>query len=173
MYRYRVGIRPLSTYEKSIFFGTKIGCNMFDLKHYCILLDDDIFEYGPDGYKRRRCVGQHSEFDWYEKDISGTTNVSPNELEEKIKSCYQKYSDFDLDVDGVEHYYYKGWTAKEYDGSAHNCQHFVQFCLHCIGSSQSIDTFSCSSKWNSIDDHWVSSSNRNYNNAGESGCCVF
>ena len=83
MYRYRVGIRPLSTYEKSIFFGTKIGCNMFDLKHYCILLDDDIFEYGPDGYKRRRCVGQHSEFDWNEKDISGTTNVSPNELEEK------------------------------------------------------------------------------------------
>ena len=174
MYKYRVGIRPLNSYEKSIFNRYKIGCDAFDFKHYCLLLDDDIFEFGPEyGYRRRRGVGQDSEFDWYEKDISGTTNVSPNELEEKIKEGYQKYSDFDLDVDGVEYYHYRGWTAAEYDFSAHNCQHFVQFCLHCIGSSQSINTFSCTSKWNRNGDHWANKSNRRNNNLDGGGCITF
>lgn len=64
MYKYRVGIRPLSSYEKSFFDGNKIGCNTFDLKHYCLLLGGDIFEYSPEyGYRRRREAGLDSEFD--------------------------------------------------------------------------------------------------------------
>ena len=175
MYRYRVGIRPLSSYEKSMFNRNKFGCDTFDLKHYCLLLDDDIFEYGPEyGYRRRRGDGQDSEFNWYEKDISGRTNVSPNELEQKIKEGNQKYSEFDFDVDGVVHYYYKGWTASEYDFSAHNCQHFVQFCLHCIGSSECIDTVSCSSKWNRNGiDHWSNNTNMRNNNLDGDGCITF
>lgn len=174
MYEYRVGTRPLSSYEKSIFNRNNIGMDTFDLKHYCLLLDNDIFEYSPEyGYRRRIGDGQHSEFDWYEKNISGTTNVSPNELEEKIKEGNQKYYQFDFDVDGVEHYYYRDWTASKYDFKVHNCQHFVQFCLHCIGSSQSIDTYSCSSKWNKNGDRWSNRSNMRNNNLDGGGCITF
>lgn len=139
------------------------------------IVDRDIFEYSPEyGYRRRRGAGLDSEFNWYEKNISGTTNVSPNELEQKIKEGKQKYFEFDRDVDGVEHYFYKGWTSSEYSFDSHNCQHFVQFCLYCIGSSQSIDTFSCSKKWNTNKiDHWANESNMRKNNIEGEGCITF
>lgn len=77
-----------------------------------------------------------------------------------------------MDVEGVEHYFYKGWTASEYSFEVHNCQHFVQFCLHHIGSSQSIDTFSCSKRWNANGrDHWANESNMRNNNIN--GCITF
>ena len=78
--------------------------------HVCLLLGDDIFEYGDEGYARHKNIGKTSEYDWNNNfEIEGVTKVSPDELEEKI---IQKNE----------------WIKDKYDKITHNCHRFIKFC---------------------------------------------
>jgi len=113
-YKFRVGTRNLP-------IGT----------HACILVDNDIFEYGvvPEGkdkkinktYIRNRNVGQDPAYNWdfLGERLHGQTNVSPDELESEILKC-------------------KKWESGRYSLLFHNCHDFVQFCLLKLGCSKSM-----------------------------------
>ena len=91
----------------------------FDAYHYCLLLENNIIEYEPDGIKKRLKVGKISDFIW---NFNGTTNTSFKELEQILK---------DTDED---------WSGEAYKPKKHNCQHFVNFCLEKIGVKERIIT---------------------------------
>lgn len=87
IFRFRVGVRPLSA------FGGKILASA-DVTHAAFLINRDLFEYGNNGTKensswtRQRDVGRDEQFDWDEvgEALSGTTKVSPDMLEERIRN---------------------------------------------------------------------------------------
>ena len=98
MYRYIVGTGDVSIAG----FVVRGG-------HFVLLLENDIFEYGINGYARHRNIGRDPRYIWHELD-SGVTAISPNTLEDLIRN------------DG-------SWTASEYILLDHNCQDFVIWCL--------------------------------------------
>ena len=78
-------------------------CDDLGAVHVCLLLGNDIFEYGDKGYFRHKNVGKTSEYDWDNNfEIEGETKVSPDELEAKINEN-------------------KEWIADNYDEITHNC----------------------------------------------------
>ena len=85
-------------------------CDDLDAVHVCLLLGDDIFEYGDEGYARHKNVGKTPEFDWNRNfDIIGETKINPDELEEKIIKSNE-------------------WIKDKYDANTHNSHNFVKFC---------------------------------------------
>ena len=114
MYRYRVGVRNLRGSLGS--FGSS------GAKHACFLLDEDLFEYDKNGYKRYVGVGGDDGYDWDSigNALNGTTYVSPDKLETAIKKS------------GI-------WTGEEYNVFSHNCQDFVRFCLLAVGCHKSME----------------------------------
>ena len=84
--------------------------------------------FKEEGYIRRKGVGRDPNFDWNEigDALNGTTYVSQDELEEKIKKS-------------------KLWNNGKYDIFTHNCHDFVKFCLEAIGcpKSMAIKKFPC------------------------------
>lgn len=91
----------------------------FDAYHYCLLLENNIIEYEPDGIKKRLKVGKISDFIW---NFNGTTNTSFKELEQILKDPGED------------------WSGEVYKPKKHNCQHFVNFCLEKIGVKERIIT---------------------------------
>ena len=66
-------------------------CDDLGAVHVCLLLGNDIFEYGDKGYFRHKNVGKTSEYDWDNNfEIEGETKVSPDELEAKINENKKK-----------------------------------------------------------------------------------
>ena len=89
-------------------------CDDLDAVHVCLLLGDDIFEYGDEGYARHKNVGKTPEFDWNRNfDIIGETKINPDELEEKIIKSNE-------------------WIKDKYDANTHNSHNFVKFCCDII-----------------------------------------
>jgi hypothetical protein len=139
MYNYSVGERDLDSRIKHVTCSVKT----FDIKHFCFLLDRDIFEYGPNNYIRRVNVGKISEFEWDSKGIYGTTNVSPDDLHsmierEKFTTIKVKHDTDDcwcLEESSVR------WIDNNYNAFRNNCQSFVQFCLDKVHSGKSLNTF--------------------------------
>ena len=107
------GVNIVNTMEKV--------CDDIGALHVCLLLGDDIFEYGGDnGYERHRNVGRTEEFNWKENfEIEGETVVSPDELDEKIIKSNE-------------------WLKEKYDEIAHNCHSFIKFCCDIIEPDPSI-----------------------------------
>ena len=107
------GVNIVNTMEKV--------CDDIGALHVCLLLGDDIFEYGGDnGYERHRNVGRTEEFNWKENfEIEGETEVSPDELDEKIIKSNE-------------------WLKEKYDEIAHNCHSFIKFCCDIIEPDPSI-----------------------------------
>ena len=106
------GVKALETIE-SVFDQT-------GALHVCLLLGDDIFEYGDEGYARHKNVGKTSEYDWNNNfGIEGVTKVTPDELEEKIIQTNE-------------------WVKDKYDKIIHNCHTFVKFCCDIIEPDPSI-----------------------------------
>ena len=91
------------------FFNIQI-LSTYVFSHAGLLLEDDVFDYGPE-YHRRNVEECRNNFRF---DISGYpegyTSVSPDELNDRI-----------ID-DG-------SWTADNYRLLTHNCHDFVEFCL--------------------------------------------
>lgn len=102
----------ISGYNFSLYFFDK-----FQAKHVCFLLNRDLFEYGPNGWSRRKEIGRDPNYDWDSLGgkLNGTTYTSPNELEKYIKQSNE-------------------WEGDEYNFMNHNCQDFVKFCLNCCGA---------------------------------------
>lgn len=93
------------------------------INHACLLLNEDIFEYGANSpnnydktYERHRNVDKNQTgYNWNElSDLNGLTRKSPDNLEEKIINSRQ-------------------WGKGTYDPLSHNCHNFIQFCLKEIG----------------------------------------
>ena len=137
MYHYEIGERVLNL-PKII----SNNAEKYDGKHFCFLLDEDIFEYGKNSVIRRKNVGKISEFEWNVRNITGYTNVSPDELEQKIKN--EKKEEIVLDADPDQFWLdtctVDKWSRSNYDPFLHNCQNFVQFCLKAVGSNASFET---------------------------------
>ena len=123
-YEYRIGVCALRGQNKGTSIpGLRHPLSFIGINHHCLLLENDIFEYGKKGYKRRRNVGMIKDYDWYRKPIIaynedaqvfiGRTNVSPDDLEEIIDDSNK-------------------WTDDEYDFMSHNCQNFVRWCINQI-----------------------------------------
>ena len=130
-YTFRVGIKelnirleklkgPKKPNDKNI--GGKALKNI-GYTHACLLLDNDLFEYGANcnetkekTYERHKDAGRDISFDWNELGdaMNGTTNISPNELEEAIINS-------------------KKWEKGHYNFAKHNCHDFVKFCLTKLG----------------------------------------
>ena len=122
-----VGVRNLSIFKDK----EEIKPN----NHACILVDNDLFEYGeiPENeenkikvnktFIRHRGVGKAPEFDWdyLGKDLNGKTFISPVMLE------------LEINIDGQ-------WDEGHYDILDHNCHDFVLFCLYKLGCSTDIIT---------------------------------
>ena len=94
--------------------------------HACLLLDNDIFEYGVDTdsngkrkYSRHKNVDKSfkNQFDWDYLDKKGITQMSPDELEKEIIANGK-------------------WESGHYWLLFHNCHDFVQFCLKKMGCSK-------------------------------------
>ena len=95
-------------------------CDDLGAKHVCILVDNDIFEYGDEGYFRHKNVGKTSEYNWEDNfEITGETEVSPDKLDEKIIKSNE-------------------WLKDKYDIITHNCHSFVKFCCDIIEPDPSI-----------------------------------
>ena len=113
-YRFIVGVRDLAIVGPLL--------SPFGGNHACLLLDEDIFEYGTEKtkkikkYQRHKKVGKVNYFDWdyLGKTLNGIARVSPDELENYIKK------------DG-------NWGPGHYNLFSHNCHDFVSFCLKQIG----------------------------------------
>lgn len=120
-YKYRIGSRALLGHN----IGTSIPgerqvLNVFGINHHCLLLDNDIFEYGDGGYARHRDIGKDPNYTWERVPIRymqgrihiciDQTDVSPDELDDIIYNSGE-------------------WTADEYDFMNHNCQNFVRWCI--------------------------------------------
>ena len=48
-----------ATYKSVLLFT-----DVYQAKHVCILLNKDLFEYGPDGWHRHVDVGRDNKYDW-------------------------------------------------------------------------------------------------------------
>lgn len=120
-YEYRIGSRALLGQN----IGTSIPgerhlLNAVGINHHCLLLANDLFEYGERGYARHRNVGKDPNYTWERIPIrymQGTvcihidkTDVSPDQLDDIIYSSGE-------------------WTADKYDFMTHNCQNFVRWCI--------------------------------------------
>lgn len=107
IYKFRVGTKDIGGFE----LIRPMGYN-----HACLLLNEDIFEYGPQGYERHKNVGRDPSFDWFELGniLNGTTRITPDQLERAILN------------DG-------SWIPERYVALTHNCHNFVGFCLDRIG----------------------------------------
>ena len=122
IYRFRVGVRNLGGSGSSgsgQSTGSSSGSSGFN--HACFLINKDLFEYGTganQNYVRRKNVGRDPSFNWDElgEALNGTTKVSPDELEKKIKNSNQWNGK--LNKDG----------KNDYKMLEHNCHDFVQFC---------------------------------------------
>lgn len=102
MYRYIGGTGNVATFNENI--GILDG-------HHVLLLDNDIFEYGTQGYARLRNVGKDPKYRWSNNGLpSGVTSCSPDYLEDIIV-------------------YEGSWTADQYKLLTHNCQHFVKWAI--------------------------------------------
>ena len=79
--------------------------------------------FKKEGYMRRSGAGREPQFDWDEvgEALNGTTKVSPDQLEKKIKDS-------------------KLWNNGKYDIITHNCHDFVKFCLLAVGCPESMCT---------------------------------
>lgn len=117
IYRFRVGIKNI---------GNAIGpflAKALHMNHACLLLNEDIFEYGANSdksYERHKNVGRDSSYDWDTlSSLSGKTKVSPDSLEKAIQN------------DGT-------WGPGYYWATDHNCHDFVRFCLDRIGCPSSM-----------------------------------
>lgn len=89
-------------------------CDRIGALHVCLLLGNDIFEYGDEGYVRHKNVGKTSEYNWDDNfEIKGTTKVTPDELDKKIIKSNE-------------------WIKDKYDEITHNCHSFVKFCCDII-----------------------------------------
>ena len=113
-YKFRVGVRDLVSSNKNVPILGLFGAN-----HACLLLNEDIFEYGvleTKEYVRHKKVGKIKLFDWDHlgETLNGISRISPDKLEEEIKK------------DG-------NWGPGHYNFVFHNCHHFVIFCLKAIG----------------------------------------
>ena len=118
IHRFRVGVTTLRS------SGGGDLLYLFGFNHCCLLLDDDVFEYGADesrSYERRRGVGRDVRYDWFQLGdyLNGTTKVSPDALERTIRNSGE-------------------WGPGHFDFEEHNCYDFVQFCLRAIGCPESM-----------------------------------
>lgn len=107
-YFFQVARRPLHYIPLS-------GCSarMSDTyNHHALFYDDEIFEFGPEGFQRRKNYhcGDVTEYTLY-MDIKGYSTLSPNELERKIRDNGRFLYPSDYKVQG------------------NNCQDFIIFCL--------------------------------------------
>lgn len=130
VYRFRVGLKPLDAWAQNTIEGIEffkanpkyffnIDSNVKPHEkpsHAAFLLGTDLFEYGPEGYKRRKNVGRDQSFDWDKlgNKVNGKTYVTPDELENLIKNSHE-------------------WNGK-YNILNHNCHHFVKWCLENVGA---------------------------------------
>jgi hypothetical protein len=117
VYKFRVGVDFFEGLKKKFGdLGARISGVIEKSSHACFLINKDIFEYDPKGFRRRKDVGRDPNFDWDHlgDKVNGTTYVSPDELEEKLNS--------------------KGWGPGTYNVLSHNCHHFVQECLSIVGA---------------------------------------
>lgn len=105
-----------ATYKGALLFA-----DVYQAKHVCILLNRDLFEYGPDGWQRHEDIGRDSKYDWdaLGTALNGTTYVSPDRLETAIENSGE-------------------WEGSKYHFTEHNCQSFVQFCLRALGCPESM-----------------------------------
>ena len=122
VYRWRVGTTDVS--------GPIIGfrpirktLRAIGITHWAILIDRDLFEYGPKGWSRHEDVGRDENYDWEWDDyldgtFFGRTYVSPDELEEKINS--DNKNTFKPDD------YFVGFW---------DCRKFVEYCIYLIGGN--------------------------------------
>ena len=119
-YEFRIGSRALLGRNSGTSIpGQRHALNILGINHQCLLLDNDIFEYGDKGYARHRDVGQDPNYDWKSVPVDrlgmntlfyvGRTNISPDDLEKMI----------------IEN---GSWTGEKYNYIFHNCQSFVQWC---------------------------------------------
>jgi hypothetical protein len=85
--------------------------------HAAFLLNTDLFEYGSDGWQRRREAKRDTKFDWEKlgSKVNGSTYTSPDDLERIIRDSKQ-------------------WDKGTYSLVCHNCHHFVKFCLESVGA---------------------------------------
>ena len=122
VYRWRVGTTDVS--------GPVIGwrpirktLRALKVTHFAILLNKDLFEYGPKGWSRHKDRGRDINYDWeWDDDLDGTffgrTYVSPDELEEKIN-------------EEEEHTFY----PKDYVVGFWDCRKFVEYCIYRLGGN--------------------------------------
>ena len=105
-----------ATYKGGLLFA-----DVYQAKHVCLLLNRDLFEYGPDGWHRHQNVGRDGKYDWdaLGTALNGTTYVSPDRLETAIKNSGE-------------------WAGSKYHFTNHNCQSFVQFCMRALGCPESM-----------------------------------
>ena len=105
-----------ATYKGALLFA-----DVYQAKHVCLLLNRDLFEYGPDGWKRHQNVGRDSKYDWdaLGTALNGTTYVSPDRLETAIINSGEL-------------------AGSKYHFTNHNCQSFVQFCMRALGCPESM-----------------------------------
>lgn len=121
-YKFTVGSRILSG-------GGILISGLGNSLHVCLLLGNDIFEYGVKDdniednrktFKRHKNVGKSKNFDWENNfEIEGVSNVSPDELEHEIIKS-------------------KNWGPGTYDPIEHNCHNFVKFCCDIIEPDSTI-----------------------------------
>ena len=120
-YEYTIGTRPLLGYNSATSIpGERHVLNVVGINHHCLLLDNDIFEYGERGYARHRNKGKDPNYTWGRIPIRymqmkipicvDMTDVSPDELDEIIEKSGE-------------------WTSDKYNFLIHNCQNFVNWCI--------------------------------------------
>ena len=122
VYKWRVGITDVS--------GKLIGIRpirkalrAIGITHYAIVVEEDLFEYGPKGWSRHEGVGKDPNYSWeWEDYLDGTffgrTFVSPDDLEEKI------YNDTK-----------NTFGPKDYVVGFWDCRKFVEYCIFRIGGN--------------------------------------
>lgn len=137
VYKFRVGVRNLGGSGSSgsgESTGSSSGSSGYN--HACFLINTDLFEYGTGKdkiYLRRKNVGRDPNFDWDElgKALNGTTYVSPDDLEKKIK-------DSNLWNGNIKNKNVKIEKQPDYSMLNHNCHDFVQFCLREVGCHETM-----------------------------------
>lgn len=122
VYRWRVGTTDVA--------GPIIGfrpirkiLRALKITHFALLLNRDLFEFGPNGWKRREDVGRLENYDWewdecYDGTFFGRTFVSPDDLEKKINEDTQ--------------HTFKG---EDYVVGFWDCRKFVEYCIYRIGGN--------------------------------------
>ena len=122
VYRWRVGTTDVA--------GPVIGfrpirkiLRALKITHFALLLNKDLFEFGPKGWRRRKDVGRLENYDWewdecFDGTFFGRTFVSPDDLEEKINSDTK--------------HTFKG---EDYVVGFWDCRKFVEYCIYRIGGN--------------------------------------